>query len=137
MNDSSADSATRTPFVLIVEDTSDLAGIIAEILETLGLDFYHAPDGRAALEFLAEYHPDLILLDIGLPDISGWQVLNTHLEGYELFCPVIVLTAFDDPANKLIGKLHKHISVYMTKPFTPSELRDEVVKLLRHGPPAK
>jgi DNA-binding response OmpR family regulator len=112
------------PYVLIIEDTEDIAVILQITLSTSGFETRHAPNGTQALRIFGERRPDLILLDIGMPDMNGWQVLEAIKKQFpDANMPVIVLTAFDDPANKLIGKLQHLVYRYLTKPFDPERLR--------------
>lgn len=115
---------TQTPKVLIVEDTLDAAQLMQIALRRAGLtEVAHAENGRAALDFLESFTPDVAILDIGMPDMSGWQVLEFIKSHHsETSFPIIMLTAFDDPANKLIGKLQGRVFRYLTKPFVPDVL---------------
>lgn len=118
------------PLALIVEDTVDIAGLIEINLSQIGLECHHAVNGKLALEFLAGKHPDVMLLDIGMPGMNGWEVLENLKDRWpQSNFPVIVLTAFDDPANKLIGKLQDRVYRYMTKPFNP----EDVVQTVREA----
>ncbi|MBC7813415.1 MAG: response regulator [Burkholderiales bacterium] len=113
--------------VLIVEDIEDLAGVMQITLRRMGIESYHASDGYIALDYLAENTPDLVLLDIGLPGMSGWEVLEQIKASMdEIPFPIIILTAFNDPANRLIGKLQKYVTQYVTKPFEVETLRKAV-----------
>jgi len=95
-----------------------MARIMELTLRTLGVDSDRAMDGLQALEYLANHTPDVILLDIGLPGMSGWEVLEQIKTRYpHATYPVVVLTAFNDPANRLIGKLQHRVFRYLTKPF--------------------
>lgn len=117
--------------VLIVEDVADTARLMQITLERLGLTADWAPDGMSALAYLADKTPDLMILDLGMPDIHGWTVLEHVKSGLPTTdYPVIVLTAFDDPANKLIGKLQSRVYRYLTKPFDPRTLSDTVIAAL-------
>ncbi len=122
---------------LIVEDTHDIAGIMELTLKHLGIEAHRVADGPAALAFLAASAgrlPDLILLDIGLPGMSGWEVLEAVKNTYpDAGFRVIVLTAFNDPANRLVGKLQERVACYMTKPFSVSELAAAVRQALDLG----
>ena len=110
-------------FALIVEDTPEMAGIMETVLDNVGVTHHHAGDGPTALAFLETRTPDLLLLDIGLPGMSGWRVLEAIQERFQnTNYPVIILTAFDDPANKLVGRLQERVFRYVTKPFLPSAL---------------
>ena len=116
---------------LIVEDTDDIAQIIVMTLNHLGIDSHHANNGTRALEFFQQKIPDLLLLDIGLPGMSGWEVLEAVKTRYpNADFPVIVLTAFGDPANRVIGKLQRHVFRYFVKPFEVAELSKAVQEAL-------
>jgi DNA-binding response OmpR family regulator len=121
----------KTYYALIVEDTDDIAQIITMMLDHLGIDSQHARNGARALEFVQQKTPDLLLLDIGLPGMSGWEVLDAIKTRYpNVDFPVIVLTAFGDPANRVIGKLQRHVFRYFVKPFEVAELAKAVREAL-------
>jgi len=116
---------------LIVEDTDEIADIMRMTLDSIGIQSHHVNNGITAVEYLAEHVPDILLLDIGLPGMSGWEVLETIKTRYpEARFPVIVLTAFGDPANRLIGRFQKHVVRYFVKPFEVRELADAVREAL-------
>jgi CheY-like chemotaxis protein len=119
-------------FALIVEDTDDIANIMRMTLDHLGVESHHACNGAKALDFVTTRIPDLILLDIGLPGMSGWEVLEAIKNRYpDAEFPVIVMTAFGDPANRLIGKFQKHVSHYIVKPFDVKVLTQAVREALK------
>ncbi len=118
----------ESPLVMIVEDTLDAAQLMQISLRRAGIqDILHAENGRAALDYLEMYTPDVMLLDIGMPDMTGWTVLEYIKQKHgDTTFPIIMLTAFDDPANKLIGKLQSRVFRYLTKPFLPEVLIETV-----------
>lgn len=119
--------------VLLVEDNDDIAGYVKLFLEALELDTHHAGDADAALAYLESNRPDLILLDIGLPGKSGWQLLEMikeHVTRDKIH--VIVVTAFTDPANRLVGKL-QHVDAYLNKPYEFAQLKKVVGEVLGKG----
>ncbi len=124
--------------VLIVEDTVELAEVIQATLEGIGLEAQYATHGKTGLEKLKTFNPQLILLDIGLPDITGWKMLDhikAHYENDAATMPtVIIITAYGDPANRLIGKL-QNIHSYLIKPFTPDQVERIVSMALRGEEP--
>ena len=117
---------------LVVEDAIELGEIVVATLERLGMECRHAIDGEQALEIYREFDPDLIILDIGLPGMNGWQLLDEIKKevGGKLPLPVIVITAFTDPANRLIGTL-QNVNSYIMKPLTTAQI-EEAVKKIRH-----
>ncbi len=120
--------------VLIVEDAIELAEVIAATLERINIQTFHETHVERALETFAAYLPDAILLDISLPDKTGWKLLDEIKAQPDLeYTPiVIVITAHGDPANRLMGKLQGVYS-YLVKPFTPDEVEAVVARALRRG----
>jgi len=117
--------------ILIVEDEAEIANIEQLSLEDLAVEITHFKYPSKALEHLKDYQPDLLVLDIGLPNMSGWEFL-TECKTNELLpssCPVIITTAFNDPANRVIGKL-QDVQRYLAKPFSPMAFQGIVVELL-------
>lgn len=125
---------SKKPTVLIIEDTVELAEVMQATLEGMGLDATHETHGLKGLEKLKSMNPDVLLLDIGLPDMIGWKILD-HLkeeagEGNEARLPIIiVITAYGDPANRLVAKL-QDIHSYLIKPITPDEVERVVGRAL-------
>jgi CheY-like chemotaxis protein len=126
-------SESRSPEeieILIVEDTPEFAKLTQLTLKRIGLTSYHVIDGENAVEYLQQRRPDLVLLDLNLPGMSGWQVLDQIIALYgEQTIPVIVTTAYSDGANRVIGKL-QNVYKYMIKPFQPRELIQVVQEAL-------
>jgi CheY-like chemotaxis protein len=124
-------SANRAPLVMIVEDAQELAEIMQATLERAHMKTYHQTHGERALASLDRVHPDVILLDIALPDTSGWKFLDELKERYtranalHQMPIVIVITALGDPANRLVGKL-QGVHSYLLKPIKPDELETTV-----------
>ena len=116
--------------VLIVEDEPDIADILAAYLGREGLRSAHAPDGEAALALHLSLKPDLVLLDVQLPRLDGWQVLAgiRHRDD----TPVIRLTARDQDIDKLTG-LRIGADDYVVKPFNPAEVAARVQAVLRRA----
>lgn len=133
-SDADMSKSNDIPPILIVEDTIELAEVIQATLEGMGLESVYETHGKAGLERLRELNPNLVLMDIGLPDITGWKMLDNIKEHYidsEADMPtIIVITAYGDPANRLIGKL-QNIHSYLVKPFTPDQVEHIVGMALR------
>jgi DNA-binding response OmpR family regulator len=114
--------------VLIVEDTIELAEVIQATVERMGITVFHETHGNKAIDIFKAQNPDLILLDIGLPDMIGWKILDT-LKQMENRPNVIVISAYGDPANRLMGKL-QDVDAYLIKPFSPDEIERVVRNVL-------
>jgi twitching motility two-component system response regulator PilG len=119
--------------ILIVEDSDELARLMQMMLHHMNLDSDYVCTGHGALDYIAAQPPDLMILDLALPEMTGWQVLEQteNLLGSIPF-PVIVLTAMKDPTNRLIGKLHHPDPVvrYLFKPFKINALSAAVSEVL-------
>jgi DNA-binding response OmpR family regulator len=115
--------------VLIVEDNADLAAGIQYNLNLEGYESCIAEDGRRALTLVEEWTPDVILLDLMLPELDGYQVLQT-LRGRGVKTPVVILTARGEEADKVRG-FRLDADQYVTKPFGVLELLERVRALLR------
>jgi len=100
-------------------------------LERINMRVFHATHGTRALELFEAEPPDLVLLDIALPDTTGWKVLDTIREQQRggTGPKVIVITAYGDPANRLMGKL-QGIHSYLIKPLKPDEVERTVREVL-------
>lgn len=116
--------------ILLVEDTPELAGFVIAALELLGYAPVHRDTGEAAVAYLQEARPDLILLDLNLPGMSGWQVLEAAVQRWgKDAVPVVVMTAYSDSANRVIGKL-QDVRDYLVKPFEVETLRQSIEQAL-------
>lgn len=126
------DMSTLDP-VLIVEDTVELAEIIEATIEGMGMPTIVANHGSIALDHLQTVSPRLLLLDLSLPDISGWEILKVVKETYKAtgrkLPPIIVITAHDDPANRLVGKFQE-VNAYLIKPLTLEQIEKTISKVL-------
>jgi len=117
--------------VLIVEDNADLAAGIQYNLSLEGYDTCIAEDGRRALTVAEQWSPDVILLDLMLPELDGYQVLQT-LRARGVKTPVVILTAKAEEADKVRG-FRLDADQYVTKPFGVLELLERVRALLRRS----
>ncbi len=118
----------KNPSVLIIEDTTELAEIIQATLERMNMVTDHATHGNRAIEKFNTMNPDVVLLDIGLPDMTGWKIMDAIKEGHQQtgrMPVIIIITAYDDPANRLVGKL-QGVNGYLIKPFTADEIERAV-----------
>ncbi len=114
--------------ILLVEDTPDLAQVIARELEAAGYDVIRAGDGLTALQLHASTQPDLILLDWMLPKLDGLEVLRRLRRTSAV--PVLMLTARGEETDRVVG-LEVGADDYLTKPFSMRELIARVRAMLR------
>lgn len=116
--------------ILIVEDEPGIASFIAMYLEKEGYSVTAAANGEDGVALAAEGIPDLVLLDIMLPDIDGFEVCRRLRQNADV--PIIMLTARDDSTDKVVG-LELGADDYITKPFDPRELVARVKAVLRRS----
>src|SRR5882672_10316557 len=102
--------------VLVVEDEPKIAQVVRDYLEHAGFKTVAAGNGKAALQAVSRDRPDLVILDLRLPDMDGLDV--TRLLRKDSTVPIIMLTARDEESDKLIG-LELGADDYVTKPFSP------------------
>ena len=122
----------KTYNILSVEDDDDQFDLIKIALKGMPLELRRAGNGDEALKAVAESKPDLLLLDLTLPDMRGWDVLNwLSANGNVLVgVPVLVLTAHTESSHRMIARL-REVAHYMNKPFVPSALRNQIKQILR------
>ena len=119
--------------ILLVDDEPKIRELARDYLEHAGFAVETAADGRAALVSARTRLPDLIVLDLGLPEIDGLEVIRTLRRDSSV--PIVVLTARDDEIDKLLG-LELGADDYVTKPFSPRELVARIKAVLRRSEPA-
>ena len=117
--------------VLVVEDNSDLAYGLQNNLEIEGYEVRVAEDGETGLKRARAWQPDLIILDLMLPDLDGYRVLQ-HLRREGVRTPVIILTARGEESDKVLG-FRLGADDYVTKPFGVLELLARVEAVLRRS----
>lgn len=114
--------------VLLVDDEPNIIELARMYLEQDGYTVIAANDGQAALDRIAVDPPDLVVLDLMLPHVDGWDVCKRVRAKSDL--PIIMLTARDEDIDKIVG-LELGADDYMTKPFNPRELVARVKAILR------
>lgn len=118
--------------VLVVDDEPQIRAILRAYLSAEGFQVQEAATGAQALHLLATEPPDLVLLDIGLPDLDGLEVLRTLRKTSDTY--VVLVTARAEEVDKLIG-LGVGADDYVTKPFSPREVVARVKAVLRRTRP--
>ena len=116
------------PRILVVEDDKDISLGIRTVLGRNGYDVMSSGDGKEGLRVFHASRPDLVVLDIGLPTLDGWAVLERIRDLSDV--PVLILTAHGNEADKVRG-LHGGADDYLTKPFSNRELAARLEALLR------
>jgi DNA-binding response OmpR family regulator len=116
--------------ILVVDDEADIRRLLGELLQRAGYEVTEAADGRAGLRALFASPPDLVLLDVGMPELDGWQTLERIRDVSEV--PVVMLTARAAELEKVRG-LKRGADDYVTKPFGRQELLARVQALLRRA----
>lgn len=118
--------------LLMIEDDARLAAMVGEYLERSGYTVDHAPDGTQGVQRVMQRVPDLVILDLMLPDTDGLEVCRQlrALPGVAGRVPVIMLTAKGDPMDRIIG-LEMGADDYVPKPFEPRELLARIRAVLR------
>jgi two-component system, OmpR family, KDP operon response regulator KdpE len=120
--------------VLVVDDEPQIVRALRINLRARGYEVDAAPDGRTALELAARRHPDVIVLDLGLPDMGGGEVIE-GLRGW-LSAPIIVLSARHESGQK-VRALDLGADDYVTKPFGMDELLARLRAAVRRSAPAQ
>lgn len=125
--------ATTGPQIVVIDDDHELLKLIALLLRRIGAESQSFYDGREALQHLETHIPDLIILDLMLPDIDGFEILR-QIRAQERFqaVPVLILSARADP-NAIRYGLENGADSYVTKPYIANSLIDRVRLLLNVG----
>jgi EAL domain-containing protein (putative c-di-GMP-specific phosphodiesterase class I)/PleD family two-component response regulator len=122
----------RSPRILVVEDTDAVRRAVIRSLKAAEMDVTGVASGEDALDTLAWLHPDVILTDVNMPGIDGFEVLRLVRENPRTATiPVVLMTARDDRASVRRG-MRMGADDYLTKPFTSQEIRETVVARLEH-----
>lgn len=120
--------------ILIVDDASDLREVLSLYLKNAGYEVEEAENGIEALEVLEDFHPDLMILDIMMPKMDGYELIRSLGEDRDF--PIIFLSAKTEVKDKIKG-LHMGADDYISKPFDPGEVLARVMVVLRRMKPKK
>jgi len=113
--------------ILCVEDESEMIDLMRLILERRGFRFLGAEGGQEVLDLIRQEQPDLILLDLMMPGVDGWEVYRQLKADADLKeIPVIVVTAKAQSIDKVLGLHIARVDDYITKPFGPQELLESI-----------
>ena len=117
--------------VVCVEDDPEMIDLIKLILSRQGYEVLGANGGREGLEVIRRTHPDLVLLDLMMPDIDGWEVYQQMRDDKATRdMPVIIVTAKAQSVDKMLALQIAKVDDYITKPFGPAELLTSVLRVL-------
>jgi DNA-binding response OmpR family regulator len=123
--------------VVCIEDEPEMIDLVKLILGRKGFELVGAVGGREGLDTVRKLKPDLVLLDLMMPDMDGWEVYQQMKTDDDLkTIPVIVVTAKAQSIDKVLGLHIAKVDDYVTKPFGPQELLQSVGKVLRLQPEA-
>jgi two-component system cell cycle response regulator DivK len=117
--------------ILLIEDNVDHARLVRRVLEPHGYRFLHAADGESGLRLAAEEKPDLILLDLGLPDLDGQTVAALIKHSSELVrVPLVAITAWPPHTAEPMAKAYG-CDGYISKPISPREFPAQIAAYLK------
>nr|MBN1229885.1 response regulator [Anaerolineae bacterium] len=121
----------RTLKVVCIEDEPAMIELVKLILKTRGFEVLGALGGKEGLDLINEEKPDLVLLDLMMPDMNGWDVYQQmKADAYMSSIPVIVVTAKAQNIDKVLGLHIAKVHDYITKPFSPADLLKSIEKVL-------
>ncbi len=120
-----------TPKVVCIDDKEEMVDLLTFILKTNGFEGLGAESGLEGLALIASAKPDLVLLDIMMPDMNGWEVYKRmKADEYMRTIPVIVVSALAQPIDILLAMKIAEVDDYITKPFSPDDLVSSIHKVL-------
>jgi two-component system KDP operon response regulator KdpE len=122
--------ATKGARILVIDDDADIAELLTVLLKSQGAGVYHACNGREGLKSAYELHPDLIILDVVMPEVDGWDVCTRLRELTEV--PILMLTARSAESD-VLHAFSLGADDYMKKPFSKGELEARVHALLKRN----
>ncbi len=121
----------RVRKVVCIEDEQEMIELVRLILSRQNIEVVGALGGAEGLEKIAEEDPDLVLLDLMMPEMDGWEVYQKMKSSEEMRgIPVIVVTAKAQSIDRVLGLHIARVDDYITKPFGPQELLDSVRRIM-------
>jgi len=131
----STDMEQQVKKIVYVEDELEMIDLVKLILSRKGYEVIGAAGGREGLDTIREVIPDLVLLDLMMPDIEGWDVYQQmRAEEATRNIPVIVVTAKAQNIDKVLGLHIAKVNDYISKPFSPQDLVASVERVLAEAP---
>ena len=119
--------------IVCIEDEPEMIDLVKLILSRYGFEVIGAGGGRSGLEAIRKHKPDLVLLDLMMPDMDGWEVYQQMKADSEMKeIPVVVVTAKAQSIDKVLGLHIAKVDDYITKPFGPDDLRNSIERVLGH-----
>ena len=119
--------------IVCIEDEPEMVDLIRLILSRKGFDVHGAGTGIEGLDLIRKKNPDLVLLDLMMPDMDGWEVYQQMKAGEKTRdIPVIVVTAKAQSIDKVLGIHIAKVDDYIAKPFSPQDLLASVEKVLKN-----
>ena len=126
-------TTTSQAKILVVEDDEKIADLLTRQLEAHQFQVHAETRGKSALRYAAAHRPRLVILDLRLPDLNGYEVCRGLRQLYDRsLVPVLMLTAMDRPVDQLRGYAYG-ADAYLTKPYDAAELIQVVSRLLTDG----
>jgi DNA-binding response OmpR family regulator len=117
--------------IVVIEDDEDFLTLVNMMLAGDQFSIVGALNGREGLEAIRTHHPDLVILDLMLPDMNGWEVfMKVREDPASRELPVIILSVQGTRHDKTFGRHVAHVHDYLTKPCLPSQLRQSVASAL-------
>lgn len=117
--------------IVYIEDEAEMIDLVRLILGRKGIEVIGALDGPEGLHKIAEQKPDLVLLDLMMPGMDGWDVYHQLKANQETrYIPVIIVTARALNIDRILGLEIAKVNDYLSKPFTPQQLIESVQKIL-------
>lgn len=126
-----ADSSNDKLQAVYIEDEPEMIDLVRVILSKRGIEVIGATGGREGLDVIAANEPDIVLLDLMMPEVGGWEVFQQIKADDKLKdIPVIIITAKAQSIDKVLGLHIAKVDDYITKPFEPDDLLQSIDKVL-------
>ena len=124
--------AEKKTKIIYVEDDQDTINLVSLIFSRHGYDLIGITESQKGLELIEHEKPDIVMLDLMLPEMDGWEVFRKLKKNPKTAkIPVIIITAKAQPIDKVLGLQIAKVDDYICKPFTPEEILASVNKILQ------